>query len=871
MWEIQINSGSWQTFAAAGIANAQYTWTNIEGTTIRLTIHIPDYTVTKPAQYGDTVRIRRNGTTYFIGTVASDPVASDAQSETFDYLLRDAFHQLGRLQYHETKTYSNGTHAVTTSILGADTDNTPTTTGAILENIIDFAADNGIPIQKGTILTGYNTWKTPRQDASCADLLSQTLRWHPGAILSLDYSTTPPTLNATPRASLAAASIALSEKTSAHNLTKRNDLVPPAVVIHFERANTVDGNTEIEILTQKYPTEAAAIAPGNLIHTIPIAGANIQYQYAPVKTRPIPAPAATDTNAKKWWISHIPQLSSLYAALDETQQTDLLTSLLLPSAATDDILPHTLRVVPTEGDDPDWPNDDDQPDEDTEDPTDYPRELISGTIHSWMRRKAAPIEARVTIAITPAGLAALPAKPRALAERIFQTTRTFGANTYRTANLHAAITGTNAITKTYRHIASYDPGDPIPANLAQNYYNSLTPAQYEGTVTILETEADPAQYIGKKLNITGGRTEWATMNAAIQQIETDLATGRTTLRLVPTHPLQLQDFQNLLRQPRRSPITYQYSRDLDQTIPAGATGGTWLLPANNSSSDNGPAAPPHAYYLERRLATDDSFIYLLHPGRLFLRLDGPDDAETPLQIIPPGADPPTPAHHLDPIQVATYDQAAGKTLHAYLDLETDPPTVQYQWHAARKPGGNYYLLAAVDAAGNPTQLRRSDIRPTPPHPWQATSRGDDKIYIAPGCVVGYRPAPEDNNDSPMRFPIVGMHVPFGGGEIEITAAEGTVYAHLLAPPGVVEAQQTSFSYQGDIQEMWIHSSILYLPEVIELAFLAANTLPEEGGIYIPIAAVTLAEDIAAVDYQILTHNPHIQLDGHSIDLDVESV
>jgi len=170
----------------------------------------------------------------------------------------------------------------------------------------------------------------------------------------------------------------------------------------------------------------------------------------------------------------------------------------------------------------------------------------------------------------------------------------------------------------------------------------------------------------------------------------------------------------------------------------------------------------------------------------------------------------------------------------------------------------------IDVSGG-----RGAVRTT--HPWKAAPTGTENIAIAPGCVVGYRPAPEDNNDSPMRFPIVGEHVPFLGDEIEITAAEGTVYAHLVEPPGVVESQQTSFSYQGDLQEMWIHRSILYLPEVIELAFIPADTVPEEGGIYIPIATVTLADGIASVDYQILTHNPHIQLDGHSIDLDVESV
>jgi hypothetical protein len=212
-------------------------------------------------------------------------------------------------------------------------------------------------------------------------------------------------------------------------------------------------------------------------------------------------------------------------------------------------------------------------------------------------------------------------------------------------------------------------------------------------------------------------------------------------------------------------------------------------------------------------------------------------------------------------------KAVGKTFQVKLPDRFNAPTFKGQVadYSSRPEAGD------VGHKEHQVKVPRQEYFTADVSPWQATSRGDDKIYIAPGCVVGYRPAPEDNNDSLMRFPIVGMHVPFGGGEIEITAAEGTVYAHLVAPPGVVESQQTSFSYQGDLQEMWIHRSILYLPEVIELAFIAADTVPEEGGIYIPIATVTLADGIASVDYQILTHNPHIQLDGHSIDLDVESV
>ena len=51
--------------------------------------------------------------------------------------------------------------------------------------------------------------------------------------------------------------------------------------------------------------------------------------------------------------------------------------------------------------------------------------------------------------------------------------------------------------------------------------------------------------MGNSLNLSGGRAEWATMNAQIQSITKDFGTGRTTVTIGPARFLSAGDLTQL--------------------------------------------------------------------------------------------------------------------------------------------------------------------------------------------------------------------------------------------------------------------------------------------------------------------------------------
>lgn len=115
----------------------------------------------------------------------------------------------------------------------------------------------------------------------------------------------------------------------------------------------------------------------------------------------------------------------------------------------------------------------------------------------------------------------------------------------------ATETTTDARNGTYRRLTSMVPSDPIPTGVAAKLYAQLSILHFEGSVSIVEGEPADTLRPGKVLNLTGGRAEWATMRAQIQQVEEDIDAGRTTARFGPPEHLTPQDFAELIRANRR--------------------------------------------------------------------------------------------------------------------------------------------------------------------------------------------------------------------------------------------------------------------------------------------------------------------------------
>jgi hypothetical protein len=170
---------------------------------------------------------------------------------------------------------------------------------------------------------------------------------------------------------------------------------------------------------------------------------------------------------------------------------------------------------------------------------------------------------------------------------------------------------TNAVTSTYTSLTGYTQGEPTPVGLAQYLYESLVSTQYEGSYTLVGQEVSYVQ-LGIVINLAGGRGEWATMNALVQQIQYDLDNGRVTISFGPCTHLTLQDLMELIRCNRTRVESHHIkervkgtSGDASETDGAGQTpidgGGTaptygatypWIADQEDDAASDSEDTPP---------------------------------------------------------------------------------------------------------------------------------------------------------------------------------------------------------------------------------------------------------------------------------------
>jgi hypothetical protein len=119
---------------------------------------------------------------------------------------------------------------------------------------------------------------------------------------------------------------------------------------------------------------------------------------------------------------------------------------------------------------------------------------------------------------------------------------------------------TNAVTGWYQSRTVLSPGeDPAEfAGLAHSIYNDLNTLNYDGSISFTEAEVSGTITMGHKVNLTGGATAWATMNASVQAITENAGTGVTTVSLGVNEHLTLGKLVDLMRI-NRTRIFYNFS------------------------------------------------------------------------------------------------------------------------------------------------------------------------------------------------------------------------------------------------------------------------------------------------------------------------
>ena len=383
-----------------------------------------------------------------------------------------------------------------------------------LPEVLAYATARGVPITVGTITPNVTVPYAEALDRSCAEVIRNLLRWTPDAVVAFDYTTTPyPTLSIRLRADAPVISLpAYGAPVSALELTPRHDLQVPAVVLKFEQTNDIDGDTFTSLIVQSAPPTATGDEFGALVMTFDLSGARATYHHQPVVTTPIPT---SDTSASviAWW-------QTKFAWLNDFDAGDLSVVSGTQSVTIDDAA--------------DFPG---------LSPADVPNELLHGAVSAWMNVNAAPLLVSATLEYSGAATD--------------ESGEVFDANNQRV--VYTRVMGTNADTGTYSRLTSETEAEPVPEGMAAAIYAATSVLQYDGVLELTEQECSGAAVPGQLLNLTGGRADWAAMQAQVQRVEENLDLGQTKIVVGPAKHLGQTQITAWLRANRERRVSFRLS------------------------------------------------------------------------------------------------------------------------------------------------------------------------------------------------------------------------------------------------------------------------------------------------------------------------
>jgi hypothetical protein len=443
--------------------------------------------------------------------------------------------------------------------------------GEQIEEILQYASDQAVaagfaqPYIIGTIDPDIPFPSYPVREMMCAAAVLKCLEASPDICCWFDYTTTlgsgpavpTPTVHFYKRATRTSKSLAILNGTDHKSLdiVPRYDLQVRAVNLQYKITGSDDGNVWIsqgEAQRDKYGPNGAnhASDPDRglrvIRQTIDLQGN--QTMTASIEVAVVNCNSGTEETRLAWWKAKLPWLAS-----------GKIGALSIPTAAS---------IKDDAGADVSLGT--------------YPNELTRGQIANWMgfAQKWVTIKALAT----------------------YTKYISSGAATAATANLVDAkevekeisvrILVTDGTSGSY--LGSFIPGESIPTGIAQSVYEAMSVLQYQGNDVRVQAEImngagdGPLIHLGHKLNLTGGRADWTSMDAMIQRIVEHDGTGETSISFGPARHLAAGDLAAMFQWNRHRRIWYAPA--LRETADPGSSGNLALgedHPKENSTAGSG--------------------------------------------------------------------------------------------------------------------------------------------------------------------------------------------------------------------------------------------------------------------------------------------
>lgn len=466
--------------------------------------------------YGQQAQITKDGQPWFLGVCTTNPRQGNSAKESITYELQGPWYYLERCMYRQywLNVYDQTSGALTSAertrvILNKGTGLTHTSTTSQIYSILSHAIANGAPIAIGTIAGGYDIPWEEVKDMTCADLIIRMLRWMPDAVCWFDYSTEVPIFNCLRTAALLPVNVDITAGAplAAVDITPRHDLKPDGVEITFESSYTVsrDGTDDPPETFNSVVVQRAGNTSGwNVYRTSMELAGSAAKRIVKVETENWPADltaGAAKPFIRRWCsaLRDLPEADWEVLSATRINQPDGK-----PSEDTDGLTDTLPRVLSPDCYVPTWATDDDG------------NEIKAENVVVTLRIRRAQR-----------------GKDNEVIGKFDEQTVAF------------LLVSTDAESREYWHWEVNDK-EPIPAGLAASLFAAWSVLQYDGRVTLVEPECS-SYGPGSVVNLLGGREEWETMAALVQEVTQDADSGTTTITVGPQRRISPGDLRSFAR------------------------------------------------------------------------------------------------------------------------------------------------------------------------------------------------------------------------------------------------------------------------------------------------------------------------------------
>ncbi|HRR33525.1 MAG TPA: hypothetical protein P5026_05465 [Kiritimatiellia bacterium] len=542
-WLIKKNAEAPVTLAAAGIVDMALSY-RANGVDTATFTSVDDYTADPAWPFGSVIAVIRRvtdggldtDTCVFVGTVETVPPGAQDAHEDITYTACGPSFGLQLCDYLQQWAYTDESGALQTLhepsvVLGENNAGTRLRNGEVVSDVIAWAASQGVNIAAGAIAPGVWIPYDERDNVKCWDAIVSVLRHTPDYVLWWDYDhqvagSYVPAANLTAPSAMSAVSKALhAADVETARFTPRHDLRVPGIVIVYRWTGEYDGRA----IKRRFTDTAGDVnSPRRATLVYDLEGSRSVFVSQDVEVEDYPADW-TASAGRAFLKARLPQLSDLADANWTVASVTRSGSQALPAR------------------------------------------LVSGSLAGWMDKDSETETFTASIDYT------------------IKSSDTGNILESGTRKLTFTCVSTDATTKTYRKQTEWIAPEPVPPDMAAALYASWNRLHYDGSVMLRESECSMDVLPGRLLSLTGGRPEWASMAAVVQDVTCNIAEGTTAVRTGTCGRLEADNLMALYRAARgRRFSVLRLGRDSGDATDGNAVDAGGLTP--NDSADGG--TPP---------------------------------------------------------------------------------------------------------------------------------------------------------------------------------------------------------------------------------------------------------------------------------------